>query len=254
MRGISIIATCCDVEDMVELLPTHLFPVVARLRLRHAVELIVIDDGSVDETWVRLIRLARDEMPCQVVLRRLSRREGPGAAVRLGCGLATGHIIVALDIGGGHPFEIIETLVRELERGADAALAALPVRGSLPARTWNRSVSLCYRILVNRRISSYSAPCWAYWAPQLRSTLSVERGSHYAAKTHVEALRRGARIVEVACEPAEYRGGAGTDAWPRLAVEQVRHLALLAWLRMIGGFWMSPALESVDDVKLAGSG
>lgn len=261
MQSVSVIVPCCNEEEAVSLLPAQLFPVLERLRTRYTVELILVDDGSTDDTWTRLIALAKGKTPCPVVLRRHSRNEGLGAALQTGCKLAVGDIIVTVDADGTYPFSLIETLVAAIDDGADLATAspyhrAGGVEGVAPLRLFfSRGASLCYRALVDRRIATYTAMVRAYRAPTLHSALSDETGFLHVAKTLVEARRHGARVTEAPAVLARRQVGVSKAKLARTTRAHLRYLSRIAWLRATGHFWAAPVVaEHGQQVKVAGHG
>ncbi len=63
---------------------------------RDRLEILVIDDGSQDDTW-RYIRQAADRYPRLVVARRLAKNLGKRAALAVGFENASGEVVVTLD-------------------------------------------------------------------------------------------------------------------------------------------------------------
>ena len=80
-------------------------------------EIIVVDDGSTDET----AELARNA-GAQVV--RHPESLGNGAAVKAGARAATGEIIAFMDGDGQHDPRMFEPLLRQLDEGYDMAVGA----------------------------------------------------------------------------------------------------------------------------------
>jgi polyisoprenyl-phosphate glycosyltransferase len=73
-------------------------------------ELIVVDDGSRDDTW-RAIQLARADMP-QIVALRLSRNFGKEGAIAAGLDHASGDACIVIDADLQHPPALIPEMVR----------------------------------------------------------------------------------------------------------------------------------------------
>ena len=78
-------------------------------------ELIVVDDGSVDESWSTICKLA--EMDRRVKALRLSRNFGHQLALTAGLEASTGDVIVSLDSDLQDPPEVITDMVKEWEKG-----------------------------------------------------------------------------------------------------------------------------------------
>jgi glycosyltransferase involved in cell wall biosynthesis len=80
-------------------------------------EIIVVDDGSSDDT----ARIARDA-GARVVSHPVSL--GNGAAIKAGARVAGGDILVMMDGDGQHKAENIPSLIRKLDEGYDMAIGA----------------------------------------------------------------------------------------------------------------------------------
>ncbi len=92
--------------------------VVALARERYPdAQIIVVDDGSTDET----AELARNA-GAQVV--RHPESLGNGAAVKAGARAATGEIIAFMDGDGQHDPRMLEPLLRKIDEGYDMAVGA----------------------------------------------------------------------------------------------------------------------------------
>jgi dolichol-phosphate mannosyltransferase len=245
MARLSIVIPCCNEEDAVALLPARLFPALAPLARRYTLELVFVDDGSTDATWERLTAL-QQTAPWPVVLARHQPNRGQGAALRTGQAHATGEIVVTLDADGTYPFTIVESLVAAIERGADIATASPYHRDGGVAGVsglrllFSRGASLCYRLLVDRRIATYTAMVRAYRASILAAALPEETGFLHVAMTLVEARRRGARIMEVPAVLARREVGVSKAKIARITRAHLRYLRRLLLLRATGRFWLAP--------------
>lgn len=245
MQRLSIVMPCCNEEEAIELLPQRLFPILRRLAQNYAVELVMVDDGSTDDTWARLAAL-RDAAPFAVILERHAPNRGLGAALRTGQARATGQIVVTLDVDGTYPFAIIESLVEAIEVGADIATASPYHRDGGVAGVsrfrlfFSRGASLCYRLLVDRRIATYTALVRAYRAEILAAAIPDHPGFLNVAMTLVEARRRGARVVEVPAILAQRQVGVSKAKVARITRTHLAYMRRILQLRATGRFWIVP--------------
>lgn len=91
-------------------------------------ELIVVDDGSADQTAARAESLTRANPNLRVI--RLPRNMGKGAAVRAGMQAARGENALFSDAGTCVPYDNIERGLAVLSQGADAALGSRAIARS----------------------------------------------------------------------------------------------------------------------------
>lgn len=91
-------------------------------------ELVVVDDGSTDETPSIVAAQARDDL--RVRLHRLDRNRGKGAAVREGVLRARGERVLFMDADLATPLEELDKLMRALDDGAEIAIGSRAIRGS----------------------------------------------------------------------------------------------------------------------------
>ncbi len=107
----------------------NIVPLVERLGRAlsgRSYEIIVIDDSSSDGT-AELVESLKGSYPVKVIVRKNQR--GLASAVVHGMSQASGNIIAVIDADLQHPPEVIPDLLREMERGADIAIASRYVRG-----------------------------------------------------------------------------------------------------------------------------
>jgi len=90
------------------------------------VELIVVDDGSRDETpaAMRALLAAHPEL----VYLRLSRNFGKEAALSAGIDAARGDAVLLIDADGQHPLDLVPEMFRRWQAGADMAFAVRKTR------------------------------------------------------------------------------------------------------------------------------
>jgi dolichol-phosphate mannosyltransferase len=111
-----------NVGSLVEELVRLLDPV-----LGEAYELIVVDDDSADRTWEIALGLC-ERFPMLRVIRRQGER-GLGTAVVRAWQAARGEILAVMDADLQHPPDANLTLLSEMKRGADLAVASRHVEG-----------------------------------------------------------------------------------------------------------------------------
>lgn len=120
--------------------------------LTHSYEIIVVDDGSRDNTFLRLAELRRNYPALKVI--RLSRNFGQEPAVHAGLMHATGDAIIVLDSDLQDPPELIPELVRRWEQGASVVVARRRTRGEPLLR---RAATALFHFLFHR-LASVSDP------------------------------------------------------------------------------------------------
>ncbi|MDI9332381.1 MAG: glycosyltransferase family 2 protein [Alphaproteobacteria bacterium] len=103
-------------------LPLVVPAVLAMLRtLAGQVELIVVNDGSRDDT----VKVAQDlcaQHP-ELVFLDLSRNFGKEAAMTAGLEAARGDAVILMDADGQHPVDLLPTMVRHWQEGLDVVYA-----------------------------------------------------------------------------------------------------------------------------------
>lgn len=93
-------------------------------RLAEDYEVIVVDDGSADQTHIAAAR-ARNAHPERVRVVRYDDNEGKGNALMCGCRYATGDFIVFLDADMDlHPSQLTTFFKIQSETGADAVIGS----------------------------------------------------------------------------------------------------------------------------------
>lgn len=91
-------------------------------------ELLVVDDGSSDDTVEIAEQHAREDGRVRVV--RMPRNRGKGAAVRTGMLAASGQRALFMDADLATPMAELEKLLGALDAGADIAIGSRSVRGA----------------------------------------------------------------------------------------------------------------------------
>jgi len=174
---------------LVEQLDRLLFPL-----LGDGFELIVVDDDSPDRTWEEAASLGRRYPRLRVVRRRDER--GLASAVVRGWQAARGEVLAVIDADLQHPPETVVELWREMERGADLAVASRHVSGggvsdwSLTRRLLSRGAQALGLVLLPGVLGRVADPLSGYFMVRRRALAGVVlRPAGY--KILIEVLGRG---------------------------------------------------------------
>jgi len=175
--------------------------------LSYRLEIVVVDDGSVDGTSDVLERL-RDELPALRVERQANA--GKGAAVRRAISVSQGDFVVIQDADLEYDPADIPTLLGPLLDGRADAVYGTRLRGGMPQRAhlfWhyagNRFLSLLTNVMFNTTISDMEVGYKAFRGDLVRSIELVSDDFRFEPEITAKILRRGARLYEV---PISYYG------------------------------------------------
>lgn len=129
--------------DVSVVIPTYraaatLPPLVARLEgaakaSRRCWEIIIVDDGSPDETW-QVLKKLKAASSMRVRLVRLMTNAGQHNALIAGIQVSKGRYVVTMDDDLQHAPESVETLIEGLDSGRDLVIAAFPEKHHILSR------------------------------------------------------------------------------------------------------------------------
>jgi dolichyl-phosphate beta-glucosyltransferase len=188
-------------------LPRFLQRTVSFLNQRHfRYEIIVVDDGSEDQTAQAVERLA-EQWP-YVRLIRLRSNMGKGAAVRRGMQAARGTLQLFTDADGATSIEELARLETALAEGADLAIGSRALAARNPQYTvrarWYRSLlgtlfNTIVRLLGVRRIADTQCGFKLFSREVAQDLFSITCVDGYAFDLELLyiARQRGYRIAEV---------------------------------------------------------
>ncbi len=95
-------------------------------RLSGQIELLVVDDGSRDDT--EQVMQSLGEAHPQVVFLKLSRNFGKEAALTAGLEAAHGDVVIIMDADGQHPSSLLPKMLQEWKQGSDVVYAVRKTR------------------------------------------------------------------------------------------------------------------------------
>ena len=114
------------------------------LALSPQVEVIVVDDGSRDDTALVMHGLCAAHP--QVVYVQLSRNFGKEAALTAGLDAAHGDVVVLMDADGQHPTALLPDMLLQWQHGADEVYAMRKTRRDQPF-VYNKLADLFYTLI-----------------------------------------------------------------------------------------------------------
>lgn len=197
---ISVVIPCYNESEGVDAMRVRLSATLPALRARGGVELILVDDGSRDGTG-DLLTAAFGSWP-EVRIVRHERNRGLGQALRTGFAHARGALVVTCDSDGTYPFAEIPALLDRLTPDVDIVTASPYHPGggvdNVPRYrvAISKCASLCYRLLVDWRIHTYTALFRACRREVIERVTTRADGFMMVAELLVEARLAGFRVAE----------------------------------------------------------
>lgn len=184
-------------------------------------EILVIDDGSEDETG-EIARAAG----ARVI--RQAYRKGNGAAIKRGIREAAGQVIVLMDADGQHKPEDLPRLL-EAVQNCDMAVGARTKGSSQKAHRWaaNRLFSAVASYLAGERIPDLTSGFRAIRAPIAKRYVDLLPNTFsYPSTLTVTLARSGYTVVHVPIVAAQRAAGSRSKIRP--ASDGFRFLLILA--------------------------
>jgi polyisoprenyl-phosphate glycosyltransferase len=141
---LSVVIPCYNEEAVIHELYRRVTQ-ACRSQVGDRYELVLVNDGSLDETWAMLQELAHNDD--RIVAVDLSRNHGHQLALSAGLSLARGERILVIDADLQDPPELLPEMMRLMEGGADVVYGQ---RVERDGETWFKRVSarVFYRLLL----------------------------------------------------------------------------------------------------------
>ncbi len=197
---LSIILPAYNESDSVANTAASLRPVVEQLRESHDVEIIFVNDGSKDDTVQLLTKAFADDDKTRIVSHDVNR--GLGAAIRTGFEAATGDIVVTTDFDGTYEFDTIPEILKYMKPGTDIVTASPYHTHGLVKDVpkyrllFSYGASLLYRILVDRRIKTWTALFRAYRRSVVENVAFESNDFLAGTEILVRSIQQGYRVAE----------------------------------------------------------
>jgi dolichyl-phosphate beta-glucosyltransferase len=215
------------------------------------VELIVVDDGSLDRTST-VVNSFASSYP-EVRLIRLAENQGKGQAVRSGVVNAQGKRILFADADGATPISELERLELALDKGADVAIGSRALHDQsvrIKARLYRRMIGRTFHGLVELLtvpgVKDTQCGFKLFRGPVAHDLFSRMRirGFSFDVEVLMMAQRRGYAIAEV---PVNWTHQPGSKV--NLVTDSARMLRDLFLIRgrYMSGQYNSPHLAPWSD-------
>ncbi len=239
-RDLSVIIPCYNESDGIAAMRERLMHVLPVLRQRGSVELVLVDDGSVDGTG-DLLEQTFSAWP-EVTIARHAHNQGLGAALRTGLAHASGAVIVTTDSDGTYPFTQIPALLDKLQPGVDVVTASPyhPAGGIANVQAYrifiSKGASLLYRMLLDWRIHTYTALFRAFRREVIEEIAPRINHNGFLMVTQmlVESVLAGYQVAEYPTILQVRQVGASKARIVRITQTHLRYMAELVGRRLRG--------------------
>ncbi|HBD0170418.1 TPA: glycosyltransferase family 2 protein [Escherichia coli] len=140
---VSLVIPVFNEEESVELFINYVHRIFFKNE-EYQIEFVFIDDGSVDKTLPKLISLQEEDS--RIVIVELTRNFGKEAALTAGIFIATGDVIIPIDVDFQDPPEVIFKMLDEWKKGYEVVLG-IRIDRSSDTLLKRKTASWFYRII-----------------------------------------------------------------------------------------------------------
>ena len=195
-------------------------------------ELVIVDDGSVDDTFARLESMSDERL----TLHRHTKNQGKGAAIRTASRAASGDYLIICDADLEYmPEEIPSLLAPVLAQEAEVVYGTRTFGSHTAFSFWyvlgNKAVTMFANVLYNSWISDLET-CFKLMPVDLYRSLDVKSaGFGMEAEVTGKLLKSGHRPFEV---PISYRARSREEGKKLTWRDGVEALWILTRIRLFG--------------------
>jgi glycosyltransferase involved in cell wall biosynthesis len=190
-------------------------------------EVIIVDDGSQDDTGALADRLAVDHACVRVV--HHPRNQGYGAALQSGFRAATGEAVMFMDADQQFDIAEITALLPYVPHYDIVAGYRIQRQDPLYRRLYGKLFGLAVAILFGLRMRDIDCAFKILHADVLRGLELSTPGALINTELLVRARRRGATIVQVGVHHYPRYAGASSGGSPRVVFRAVGETVRLWW-------------------------
>jgi len=149
VRSVSLVLPMYNEREVLYPLLKRIIPVIWKLRRRWEVQMIIVNDGSTDETAAYLERHFKNLPWAQMLVIHHDRNKGLGAAMATAFSEANGDVLCTLDADCSYSPEKIEAMIDQLEDTDSDIVTASPYHPLARDETLGG-----YRIVLSRAASA----------------------------------------------------------------------------------------------------
>ena len=234
--SVSIIVPCFNESEGIAALKEKLLPVLAQLNQQRNLELICVDDGSTDDTFLQL----QQYFGQQAKIVRHPKNKGLCAAINTGFTSSTGKIICTIDSDCTYEPQDLIPLLDLLHNNIDIVTGS-PYHpkgsvGKIPA--WrlflSKGLSQIYRVVLPQKLYTYTSIFRAYRREVLETVPITYPGFLGVIEILAEAMLRGYKVAEY---PTKLNRRVFGQSKMRVAKVILSHLKYISKL-IIRQFWI----------------
>ncbi len=199
MESISIVIPAYNEADNIKRLDNELIKILNKER--YVYEILIVNDGSNDDTLVESEKLAKKHHSVRVI--KHNRNMGLAAGIITGIKNAKNPLLITLDADlTFHPKEIKKLMKKYRETGADCIIGSQYCKGgedTLSIKRWvlSRGVNFLYQIFLGSNVTSVSSIFRLYKTQQLKKMNLVSTGFSINSEILINLIKNKARIYEV---------------------------------------------------------
>jgi len=234
---ISLIIPCYNEVDGILQLSERLRLLIPELAQNHEVEIIFVDDGSIDGTADQ-IRLHAAGLPYTIVAHE--RNRGLGSALRTGFSMCSGDEIVTMDSDCTYdPMEVIK-LLKTLRSGYDVVTGSPyhPQGEVINVSPWrlflSKTLSRMYWIVLPNPLYTYTSCFRAYKHEVLAKLHFTSNGFLAVTELLVSAILQRAKVAEVPAKLQSRRFGTSKLKVAKVVYSHLKYLIRVLFWRVTG--------------------
>ena len=201
---ISIIIPCYNEQEGIPNLAEKLISTIKELQLEYQPELILVDDGSTDQTY-SLMQQYFSQLPNTKIIKH-SQNQNLGGALRTGFANATGTYISALDSDCTYHPHLLKTMIKMLDDQTDiVTVSPYHPQGkvnNVPAYRifLSKSISRIYRILLHSDIYTFTAMVRIYKKPVIENIQFRSNTFLSVTEIMIKSLLKNYKVKELPAE------------------------------------------------------
>jgi len=190
---VSIISPVFNEEDVIERFFERVMKSIAPLNKTYEFEIILVNDGSTDETLSILKRLAASDSHLRVI--ELRRNYGQTPALQAGLDQAKGQVVITLDSDLQHFPEEIPLFLEKIEQGSDMVCGWRHQRAEGIVRRWpSRVANLFLHSMSGLKIHDFGTTYRAY---RMEIVRDIRLFGEFHRYIPVMGQEVGAKITEI---------------------------------------------------------